>query len=72
MAFITNQWLKDLHRVRSHTPVQTEVRWEDITEDWSRDNGIKAAFRLAKGGGIYQSVFLTNEDTHFFFPSWRE
>jgi hypothetical protein len=69
MAFITNQWMKgSLWAARSHTPVQTELRWEDIAESWSRDNSLQVAFRLVKADGNYQSVFLTIDDLALLLP----
>jgi len=71
MPFITNQWLRHLpDRVRPHEPVQTELRFEDITDDWCRTNRIKASLKLHRDGGQYQAVFLTQKDLAFLAPKF--
>ena len=63
MAFLTNQWMKYLpDRIRSHTPISTDLKRDDITDEWCRSNKIKAAFRFVRENGDYQTVFLSTDD----------
>ena len=61
MGFVTNQWIKDLFRLREseHVPVEASIKAVGDLDDWSAENGVVLEIQATRANGDYQSIYLT-------------